>query len=181
MHGFASLTAAILLTVGLLTGCDESGPRTQVIYTATMGSLTKLRFEAQSGRSVPVFAVNAPFSSDSALAAEFATLLKGDDPHLKFEGAGGGIPESMERPWVLVLNDTPQGYTGISACQGKPYDPVESTGQFEFRMVICNDAARLVEVLAILPAKETDRQTAYQALMRQAVRDLLVGEDQTPR
>lgn len=181
MRKITSLTGLLLFVILFATACDESGPRTQVIYAATMGSLSKLRYEAQAGRSVPVYAVNAPFQSDADLSQAFAAILKGDDPHLRFEGQGGGIPEGNPRPWVLVLNSTPTGYTGISACQGKPYDPDAKAGAMEIRLIVCNDAARLVEVLAILPEQEAGREAAYDALLRQAARSLLIGEDQTPR
>lgn len=172
---------ALLLGAILLTACDEAGPRTQVIYESVRGSEAKLTAEGRAGRPVPVFAQHAPFDSDGALAQRVAALLTIPERSLRFEGAGGGLPEPTDSPRVLILHDTPGGYTGISACQGKPYEPAPAAERIEIRAIVCDDAERLVEVLGVLPKEEGDQSAAYARLIEQAAGSLVVGEDTSPK
>jgi hypothetical protein len=173
------LIAKILALLPLF-GCDE-GPRTQVLYASSTGSYASLKDAALAGRSVPVYAVGAPFGSDGTLAEQVTGLLSRADRTLRFEAAGGGLPADAGTLKVLVLHDTPGGYTGISACQGKPYMPKAGGSDIEIRAIVCGPKGTLVEVLGVLPRDTPNLQQAYDDLLAQAVRSLLISEDKTPR
>ncbi|MDW3207421.1 MAG: hypothetical protein R8L07_17935 [Alphaproteobacteria bacterium] len=178
MRGLFHLTFAATLTV--LTACDEAGPRTQVTYVGTYGSLRALGAEARAGRAVPVHAVNNPYGNDAALANTFAEHLSQRDQSLRFEGAGGGLPDAGA-PRVLVLVDTPTDYTGISACQGKPYEAQRREERIIVRMMVCDEAQRLVEVMGVLPRETASLESAFDQLLEQGAGELIVGEDRSPK
>lgn len=175
---FASMIAVVL---PLLSACDEAGPRTQVTYVGTYGSLRALGAEARAGRPVPVHAVNNPYGSDSGLENAFTQHLTRRDRNLKFEAAGGGLPDGAGGPRVLVLVDTPTEYTGISACQGKPYEAQRRDERIVVRMMVCDETHRLVEVMGVLPRDAGSLESAFDQLLEQGAGELIVGEDRSPK
>lgn len=179
---------ALIATALTLSACGQSGPRTQTIYSSVRGSLAKLQQAALNGGQVSVFVNQAPFDADKNVAQQVAAMLGNEKKALRFRGTGSGIPDVMTGTRVLILHNTPDGYTGISACQGKPYEPAANPKQLEFRAIVCDNAERLVEVLAVLPYAKGDNGAEmdqyaqqYDALLLQASEGLIVEEDRTPR
>lgn len=177
----ALLAATLLIPLTVLAGCDESGPRTQMIYSSPHGSYNTLLDEALAGRAVAVHADFAPYEDEDVLADRYAGILQGTEKTLRFQGAGSGVPGGADGVRVLLLHDTPGGYSAISACQGKPYDPAPKEKRLELLAIVCDDDRRLVEVRGYLPRHDGDMRTEYHELLIQTRAGVLVEEDKTPR
>jgi hypothetical protein len=177
------LSAAAILIAGTaaLAGCDEAGPRTQVVYANPFGSYNTLLDEALAGRAVRVQTAFAPYESDGALADRYAAILTGTDPTLRFVGDGSTNSDEDAGVRVLLLHDTPNRYTAISACQGKPYDPTPKQERLELLAIVCDDDRRVVEVKGYLPRHDGDMKAEYDALLEQTRGEVIVKEDSTPR
>ena len=178
---FTALATLVMSAAMLVASCDEAGPRTQVTYVGAYGSMRALGAEARAGRPVPVHAVNNPFGGDMEMAGFVADTLSARDRYMHFTPAGGGIPEGGGGPRVLVLVDTPTAYTGISACQGKPYIPESRAERIILHVMVCDEIQRLVEVMGVLPRASRPLETEFEALLTQAAGELLVGEDKSPK
>lgn len=175
------LAVALLTSSAILAGCDESGPRTQMIYSSPHGSYNTLLDEALAGRAVLVHADFAPYEDADVLANRYADILQGTEKTLRFQGAGSGVPGGADGVRVLLLHDTPDGYSAISACQGKPYDPAPKDKRLELLAIVCDDDRRLVEVRGYLPRHDGNMRAEYDELLRQTRADVLVEEDKTPK
>lgn len=179
----AATALAPLFFAGLalgLSGCDD-GPRTQQIYDTPHGSRPELVAAVMNGNVIPIHVVSSITGLPEEVAGQYAGWLTEQDAFLKFEFGGDEIPGPDTTPWVLILHDTPAGYTGISACQGTGYDPVGNPAETVFRTIICDESGRLVEVLAVIPRDGTDLDAAYPALLRETARQMITEEDATDR
>ncbi|MDF1748257.1 MAG: hypothetical protein P1V34_05210 [Alphaproteobacteria bacterium] len=163
-----------------LSACDQTTPKTAVIYASTTGSYAPLQAVAQSGNSVPVYSYGAPLRRDETLAQTVADMLSQKDPNLRFQG-GSALPWDSMETRILILNDMPTGYSGISACQGKMYEPIEKDEELTFNVIVCAGSELLVQVMGILPRQSSNLTAQYDDLIRQTLPTVLSKEDRSPK
>jgi|TARA_R110000744_G_scaffold172470_4_gene291150 hypothetical protein len=173
--------AFLTLVALFLAACDQTVPKTVVIYASTTGSYAPLQSVAQAGNSVPVYAFAAPLRSDQALAQAVSDMLAQKDPNLRFRGGGDTLPWDSTDTRILILNDMPTGYSGISACQGKPYEPVEQDDALTFNMIVCEGSDLLVQVMGTLPRTSSNLTAQYDELIKQTLPTVLIKEDHSPK
>lgn len=171
------LAATAFLGAGLLlSGCFD-GPRLQTIYTNPLGTLDSFRFAATEGREVPVHVVAAPFAPDTEVATRVADQLTKLQPTLPIRAAGGGLPTDTQATRILILHETPDGYSGRAACRGQPYTPSPNTDEIRFIAVVCSPRGRLVELHGILPHGSQNMAGSHDDLLRRTAAALLIRRE----
>ncbi len=175
---FLSALIGFLLLLG---ACDDPGPRTVNIYTSTQGSLITLQNTTRTGNPVPVYAIGALFESDFELARRIAADLDARDPYIRFAASAGDPTLDTGSVRVLVIHETPSGFTGISACQGKRYQAEPQEDEILFRVIVCKGTDRLIEVQAHLPRDRQNLEDDYNKLLKQAMPTVFSKEDRSPK
>jgi len=174
--------ALVLLGGAILTlsGCDDS-PRSQRIYHTIHGTHGTLLAAAMRDEAVRVHAVSSIAGAPGEIATLYAGWLAEEDRFLRFEAGSDEIPQPGPTPWVLILHNTPAGYTGISACQGTPYEPEENARESVFRAIICDESGRLIEILGLIPADDKDIAGVYREMLQSTAGRLITQEDMSDR
>lgn len=173
--------AFLTLIALFLAACDQTVPKTVVVYASTTGSYAPLQSVARAGNAVPVYAFAAPLRSNQTLAQTVSDMLAQKDPTLRFRGGGDTLPWDSTDTRILILNDMPTGYSGISACQGKPYEPVEQDDALTFNMIVCEGSDLLVQVMGTLPRTSANLTSQYDELIKQTLSTVLIKEDRSPK
>ena len=174
-----SVKAALPLVLGalLLTACEAEGPRSNQLYASPRGTIDLMVFASQKASGVPVHAVAAPNGIGVDSAAHFATLINQRNVGITPNAAAEEIPSNGSDPRILLMHDTPDGYTAISACQGKGYSPSPAPDRLNMRVAICYSDARLVEVSGSVKRDPATLAEDYDDLLRSIVPQVLIAQD----
>lgn len=166
--------APLAVAVLAIAACDFEGPQSIQLYASPRGSIDPLISASQGNKAVPVHSLYAP---DDAIANQFTTLLTQRIPSARLKIAASDFTEDRQSLHILLLHDTPMGYTAVSACQGKQYSPSDETNRMTLRIAICQSNARLVEVSGSISRASESLEKDFDALLRTMMPQVLVKSE----
>lgn len=173
------LTALAALSALLLAACEAEGPQSSQIYASPRGTIDLMVNASRENGTVPIKVIAAPQFLRTDIADVFSRLIRERNRNISPAPGASKIESDGQDPRILLMHATPDGYTAISACQGKPYIPVDNNVEITLRVAICYSDARLVEVLAGLKIRKDSVSQDYDALLRQIVPQILIPQDRS--